>query len=392
MLLSLKFVIGLIASAAFVSASQQEGIVVDLIRRSDSLQYSEFNVQRTQKHLVGVNSKYQKALENYHKNTGKEHPLKKTSHEKRWTATIDLVDIKSQLEWAGQLHYGTPLQSFYIDFDTGSADTIVNPGAYDPNKSSTSNNTHTTFTAGYGDGTRSNGTVYTDVFHVGDINAKHVAIGRSIKPFLDSYEYPNQGIAGLSHPSIQTFAKEYKPFFTELRAQKAIPRGVFQFTLKPGQGSTLQLGFIDKSKFTGNLSWVDYNPALGFYITPASLNNQKILAIIDSGTTLIIGPASQVRSLLQKLPNVTLFTHDGSLYGRFPCDKPPKVTINVAGKDFTLGKEQVFYGKSQHECVLSVLGQDHLPLNAWIVGDAFFQMASIVFDQDNSRLGFAPQA
>ncbi|WFD27783.1 cathepsin D [Malassezia nana] len=392
MQLSLKFVIGLVASAAFASASQQEGIVVDLTRRSDSPQYSEFNVQRTQNHLMGINAKYYKALENYHKNTGKEHPLKKSSLDKRWTATIDLVDINSEVEWAGQLRYGTPLQSFYVDFDTGSSDTLVNPSAYDPKKSSTSNNTHTTFSAAYGDGTKAEGPVYTDVFQVGSIKAKNVAIGRSKKTFIESSESPNQGIAGLALPSIQTFDSKYKPFFTELVSQKAIPRGVFQFTLKPGQGSTLQLGFIDKSKFTGDLSWVDYNPVLGFYLTTATLNNRKILAIIDSGTTLIIGPAGQVRSVLQKLPNVTMFTHKGSLYGRYPCNKPPKVTINVAGKDFTLGKEQTSYGKSQNECVLSVVGQEGLPLNAWIVGDVFFQMASIVFDQDKNRMGFATQA
>ncbi|WFD20569.1 cathepsin D [Malassezia caprae] len=392
MLLNLKFVVGLVATAALASASEDAGISVELFRRSDSPRYSQLDVERTYKHLEGINLKYLKAFANFLKNTGKEHPLKLKSHNKRWTASIDLVDIKSELEWGGELRFGTPEQSVYFDFDTGSADTIANPDAYVPSKSNTAEDTHSKFSAGYGDGTNAHGHVYTDVFRAGSIHAKKVAIGHSKSTFIPNSEHPNQGIAGLSHPSIQAFDSKYKPFFTELRDQKAVHQGVFQFTLKAGNGSTLELGRIDESKFNGKLTWVNYNPALGFYLMTAKVNGNKILAIIDSGTTLIIGPTGQVRSLLQKLPNVSMFTKDNTLYGRFPCNQPPKVTFNFGGKDFTLGKDQVSYGKSGNDCVLSVVGQDNLPLHAWVVGDSFFQMASIVFDQDNNRVGFAPQA
>lgn len=392
MLLNLKFVTGLLATAALASASENDGISVDLFRRSDSPRYAQLDVERVHKHLVGINLKYFKAFENFFKNTGKVHPLKLKSHNKRWSATIDLVDIKSELEWGGELRFGTPEQGVYFDFDTGSADTIANTDAYVPAKSSTSNDTHSTFLTGYGDGTKAHGDVYTDVLHVGSIHAKHVAIGHSKSTFIPDSERPNQGLVGLANPSIQAFDSKFKPLFTELRDQKAVHQGVFQFTLKAGDGSTLQLGRVDKSKFTGDLTWLNYNPALGFYLVTGKVNGKLILTIIDSGTTLIIGPTFQVRSLLQKLPNVSMFTNRGALYGRFPCDQPPKVTFNFGGKDFTLGKDQVSYGKSGNDCVLSIMGQDNLPLHAWIVGDSFFQTASVVFDQDNHRIGFAHQA
>lgn len=392
MQLNLKFVVGLIAAATFASASENAGTLVELSRRSDSIRHSELDVQRTHKHIKGLHVKYLKAFENFLKNTGKEHPLKLSSHNKRWAANINLVDIDSEVEWGGQLSFGTPEQSIYFDFDTGSSDTLVNPDAYSPKTSSTSNRTSSTFSAAYGDGTSAKGNIYTDAFRAGSIHAKNVAIGHSKTTFIHSSESPNQGIAGLANPSIQAFDSQFKPFFTDLRDQKAVRQGAFQFTIKPGDGSTLQLGTIDHSKFTGNLTWLDYNPLLGFYVVGAKVNNQKILTVLDSGTTLIIGPTDQVRSLMQKLPNVSMYTDQGSLYGRFPCDQTPKITFTFGGQDFTLGKDQVRYGKSNNECVLSVVGQDGLPLNAWVIGDSFFQMASVVFDQDNNRVGLAPQA
>ena len=392
MLLNLKFVVGLLATAAISAASNNTGFSVDLVRRSDSIRYSQFDAQRTHKHLMGITWKYIQALENFLQNTGKEFPLKFKSHEKRSSATIDLVDVQNGVEWAGELRFGTPEQSIYFDFDTGSADTLCNPNAYNPKKSSTSSNTHTSFSTAYGDGTQAHGNIYTDVFHAGGIHAKHVAIGHSTSTFISSSERPNQGIAGLANPSIQAFDSKFKPFFTDIRDQKVVNQGVFQFTIKAGSCSTLQLGRIDKSKFKGDLTWVNYNPALGFYVVPAKVNGKSILTIIDSGTTLIIGPTSQIRSLMQKLPNVTMFISNGALHGRFPCNKPPKVTFNFGGKDFSLGKDQISYGKSGNECVLSIVGQDGMPLNAWIVGDSFFQTVSVVFDQDNNRVGFAPQA
>lgn len=66
--------------------------------------------------------------------------------------------------------------------------------------------------------------------------------------------------------------------------------------------------------------------------------------------------------------------------------------MNYAGKDFTLGNSQLQFGTSGGKCVLSVSGIDNLPMNAWVVGDVFFQMASVIFDQGNNRFGFATQA
>ncbi|KAL4399117.1 aspartic-type endopeptidase [Malassezia pachydermatis] len=391
MQLGIAFIAGLIASASMAPVTHAGTFSIDLQRRAD--QSRELRVQKLAKVTNHINRKYAHALQNYQRNTGKSHPLQSSAGlQKRASGAVDLVDIKHEVEWAGQLAYGSPLQSIYVDFDTGSSDTLVNPGTYDPSKSKTSKKTSDKFEALYGDGTAANGTIYTDDFGIASAHGTDIAIGLSDIEYIFENERPNQGISGLAYPAIQAFPLKYKPFFTVLREQKAVDQGIFQFTLKPGNGSTLYIGGIDKSQFTGDIVWQDYKPELGFYVAPAYINGQKILSVVDSGTTLIQGPTSQVRKFLETLPGVTVKDIAGTLSGVYDCNKPPKITMTYAGKNFTLGEDQTNWGTYKGQCVLSVSGQDDMPLDAWVVGDVFFQMASVIFDQDNNRLGFATQA
>lgn len=138
--------------------------------------------------------------------------------------------------------------------------------------------------------------------------------------------------------------------------------------------------------------WQNINREYGFYVGYASINGENTKVIVDSGTTLIIGNYHQVKRIMKKLPNVTMKMEQGSLMGMFPCEEELDITINFAGKDFKLGREQTHWGKEDGQCVMSILGHRHMQMNAWVVGDSFFQVASIVFDQENDRLGFAWQA
>ncbi|KAL4402755.1 aspartic-type endopeptidase [Malassezia pachydermatis] len=393
MLLHLKFVAGLIAAATVASATERQGVSIEMSRRTDE-QMKQIRVQRVPQHISAVNRKYTAAMKNYQRNTGKSHPMGSDSKAKRSSGDVGLIDINEQLEWSGKVQFGSPAQSIYFDFDTGSSDTLVDPGSYDPSASYSSMRTSGKFSAAYGDGTSASGTIYQDDVSIGGIKAKSVSIGLSNTKFTKDYEKPNQGICGLALPSIQAFPSDYHPLFTALREQHQVDQGVFQFTLKSGSGSSLHLGGIDKTKIKGDIAWANYDQSLGFYVVPGKLNGQNIQAIIDSGTTLIIGPTKQVKSILEAIPDVKTTTSQGSLMGTFPCDQTPNVTFTFAGKDFKLGRDQLVYGSSNGRCNLPLVGQDSTPFrgNSWIVGDAFFQTASVIFDQDKNRLGFAEQA
>lgn len=390
MQLSLKWVVGLVAAAGIASASESNSFVVELTPRSNGLSGQQ-KFQRRPTIVTALNNKYSRALASFQRNTGRSHPLETNSSKKRRAqGNVDLVDIQQESEWGGHVSYGSPLQPIYVDFDTGSADTLVNPGAYNPSSSSTSKRTSDTFSAAYGDGTQASGSIYTDNAKLGASQGTNIAIGLSKTQFMSNSEAPNNGISGLALPPVQAFPSQYSPIFTALKNQGKLDQGVFQFTLKPGSGS-LYVGGTDPSQYQGAVTYVSYDPSLGFYVAPATINGQKITTIVDSGTTLIIGPTLEVLSLFRKLPGVTTTTQQGMLTGLYDCANPPAITIAYGGTGFKLGKQQTSWGTQNGKCVLSIVGQNGLPLNAWIVGDVFFQMTSVIFDQDNNRLGFAAQ-
>ncbi|WFC98626.1 cathepsin D [Malassezia yamatoensis] len=396
MQLSLKFVTGLLLASSAAFASQGD-VEVDLHRRNSLISTgNQLNIEALSQHLKIVNNKYQTALNNFKRNMGSDHPLlslllgNDISKRAGGQGSLSLTDVQNEQLWAGQVSFGG--QKFGIDFDTGSSDTLANPSAYNPKKSSSAKNTHKTFSASYGDGTTAKGTIYTDNLSIAGLSGTDVAIGHSTTTFIEG-EDPSEGIAGLGFPAIQTFPTQYKPFFFQLKSQKAVKSGVFQFTLKSGKGSTLTLGGIDTSKYKGSVTYVDVDPSKGFWLTNAKVNGQSIKAIIDSGSTVITGPSSQVRSVVSKIKGLTPFTQDGVLMYYYNCNLSPSVTFNIGGTDFKLGKNQLSYGTTNTgKCVLPIVGQDGMPLNAWIVGDTFFQGVSIIFDTDKNRMGFATQA
>ena len=134
------------------------------------------------------------------------------------------------------------------------------------------------------------------------------------------------------------------------------------------------------------------NPDDGFWITDGSVQGVKTKFVIDSGTTLIIGPMDQVLEVISKLPGVTPHYNLDSLQATFDCSRPPTVDFEINGKKYKLDKQQASYGTSFGRCVLSIMGQRGLPMHAWVLGDAFMQGVSVVFDMGRNRMGFALSA
>ena len=154
----------------------------------------------------------------------------------------------------------------------------------------------------------------------------------------------------------------------------------------------MHLGGVDYSKVKDKIDYVNVNPDDGFWITDGSVQGVKTKFVIDSGTTLIIGPMDQVLEVISKLPGVTPHYNLDSLQATFDCSRPPTVDFEINGKKYKLDKQQASYGTSFGRCVLSIMGQRGLPMHAWVLGDAFMQGVSVVFDMGRNRMGFAPSA
>ncbi|EPQ32402.1 uncharacterized protein PFL1_00598 [Pseudozyma flocculosa PF-1] len=389
MQLKLSFVAGLIASSLALAApvAEEKGINVELTKR-DSLTNGSGHVDfgKVDRHINALRAKYQKNLDNYQRNTGASHRVKRSlpEHlEKRATGSVPLTDVSNELLWTGKIAYGTPAQSFNIDFDTGSSDTLVNAGTYRPGSSSTSVKTSKAFSTAYGDGTTAKGTVYTDALTIGGLTASRVAIGLSTTTFVTD----SAGISGMAFPNLAQFGSAYPPFFYSLKNQGKLNAGVFQFTLAK-TGSSLYLGGTDASKYSGSFTWSPVDSSQGFWLTSASVNGLSIDSIVDTGTTVIVAPTNEAQSLFNRL-GLDTFTQDNQLYGAYDCNSPPRVTFNYSGKAITLSGDTVKFGTTTDgSCVLSVVGGD-VGISAWVTGDSLLQNTVAAFDVDNSRVGFA---
>ena len=361
-----------------------------------NLNVNETNTREIDTYVSNLAAKYNNALQNYKKNTGKEHPLAIKTNDKRDETSVDLKPVGGGGAWIGPITVGG--QEFLIDFDTGSPDLIVNHGAYDPSKSNTAVNTHKHFKQSYGDGTHGDGTVYRDSLKLGDATAKSVSVGLTNQQMIDpSHTGGNQGIAGMSFTSISGFRAQDKnamSIYEALRKSHSIPHNVYQFTLTTGDGSQLHVGGVDKSKISSDVTYVNVNPDQGFWVTSAKISGVGFRAVIDSGTTIIIGVHDQVKQLFKKIDGVEPLQKGDMLYGVYDCDRDLGIALNIGGKDFRIPKEvQKLGGAGDGRCILSIAGASHqLPLNAWIVGDTLFRGHSIIFDVDNHRIGFATAA
>ncbi len=126
-------------------------------------------------------------------------------------------------------------------------------------------------------------------------------------------------------------------------------------------------------------------------------------AVIDTGTTVIYGPSSDVSAFYAKYPGATAlsnFGYSASTYAGYyavPCSGSTNyasLTFNsrsfsIPTSIFTsLGSVGTMNGVQY--CVGGIIGNDNLGLGtSWLVGDVFLQAVYSVFDLTNNQVGFA---
>lgn len=146
-------------------------------------------------------------------------------------------------------------------------------------------------------------------------------------------------------------------------------------------------------------------------------------AVVDTGTSLILGDTSYVSQLYQAINateigggvytckqfNNLIVTFANLGMSQVPCNDMPNVTITIGGKPFELSTETFnfgTYGLSGNTCFGGIAGSEGLGglfrllrsaiadfiLDLWILGDVFLRNVYSVFDVGNTRVGFAELA
>uniref|UniRef100_A0A672FPN5 Peptidase A1 domain-containing protein n=1 Tax=Salarias fasciatus TaxID=181472 RepID=A0A672FPN5_SALFA len=320
-------------------------------------------------------------------------------------------------QYYGAISIGTPPQEFTVLFDTGSSNLWV-PSfrcsffdlacwihhRYNSKKSSTYVQNGTAFSIRYGRGSLS-GFISEDTVSIAGLSVPGQQFGEAVKqPGITFAVARFDGVLGMAYPSISV--ADVTPVFDTAMAAKLLPQNVFSFYISrdpaAAVGGELMLGGTDPQYYTGELHYVNVTRKAYWQISMdgVGVGNQLTLcksgcqAIVDTGTSLIVGPSEEIRALQKTIGALPI------LMGEYfiDCKKIPSlpvISFNIGGKMFNLTGEDYIMKETQMGtsiCISGFMAMDIPPPAGplWILGDVFIGRYYTVFDRSADRVGFAP--
>ncbi|KAL2265122.1 hypothetical protein VTJ83DRAFT_6222 [Remersonia thermophila] len=313
------------------------------------------------------------------------------------------IDPRFDIAYVTPVTIGTPPQTLYLDFDTGSSDLWVfsshtpesqvrGQRIYSPEKSSTAKLlAGHTWSILYGDGSGSLGNVYTDNFTVGGVTVTSQAVQTAQQV---SYSFTSQseihGLVGLGFSTLNTvFPNGQLTFFDN--AKSTLDSPVFTADLKWKKEGTYDFGFIDETKYTGEITYlpVQTDPGYwtftssGYAVGDGAFHPASIVGIADTGTSLTYLPAEVVTSYWGQVDGAV----DSDYYGGyvFPCSsKLPSFTFGVGPANITIPASYINYAQiteGSPVCFGGLQSSSWLGVNIW--GDVALKAAFVVFNGAN---------
>ncbi|CAG9315218.1 unnamed protein product [Blepharisma stoltei] len=308
-------------------------------------------------------------------------------------------------QYYGPISLGTPPQPFIVVFDTGSP-TLWVPSSkctslacslhhtYNSAASSTYAKNGTSISLQYGKGACS-GFISQDTLTWGGYTVKNVLFAEmTTLPGTAWITSKSDGILGMSWQSISPDG--LPPAFTYLAGQGLVSSNSFAFYLTKNDnqaGSTLTLGGYNSTFSKGDWHYVPLYKQEWWLILMDSISvngknvtGKNLKAIVDTGTTLLMGDSKIVNQVVSMIPAVA---EDCSNLSSLPT-----VNIVLGGVNYAMPPSayvwQVESG-GQYECIL---GWEPLDMgseleNTIILGDLFIRTYYTLFDMGNSRVGFS---
>ncbi|OJT04403.1 Aspartic protease [Trametes pubescens] len=394
MQLSIAFVFSSLLILAVASPVERsvDTVRIPLTKRGDfTAEDGTVDPQALRAHLTRRLVNYQHGFAAFEQNTGKPHPLSTPELLSKRFAMPGLMALQpvEDYMWRGAIHVGTPPQNFQVDFDTGSSDLFL-PGQacttncdghskYDPTKSNSAKDLHKTYTVSYGDGTEASGEQWSDNIIFAGYQAS---------------QFGADGIMGMGFPEISRFSSE--SVVSKLLQPFASGSRIFAFRLD-NDNPELTVGRMDKSLYEGDITYMPVTDE-GFWqinMDSISINGttvaQKTPAIIDTGTTAVIGSTQDVAAFYAAIPGSKDASEEiGGGYYTIPCANPPASNFTFGGRAFTMPGESLRgapLGSDATRCAGNVVASDHQSF--WIIGDRFLSNVFSVFDLGAKRVGFA---
>ncbi|KAI8965210.1 endothiapepsin [Daldinia sp. FL1419] len=323
-------------------------------------------------------------------------------------ATPEQYDI----QYLTPVSIGTPPQELNLDFDSGSSDlwvfstelpqsSINGQTAYDPSKSSSAKQiSGASWDISYGDGSSSSGDVYTDVVTVGGVTFKSQAV-EAAKKVSQQFQTDsnNDGLLGLAFSSINTVSpKPQKTFFDNVAS--SLDTAAWTADLKYHEAGTYDFGVVDKSKYTGDITYTKVDNSDGFWsfsssgygVGNSSFKSSPFSGIADTGTTLALLPSEIVQTYYKQVSGAKLDAQQGGYV--FPCSASlPDFVFGVEDVKFSIPGKFINYAPNDDTtCFGGIQTNEGLPFS--IFGDVALKAAFVVFDasEGSPRLGFAKKS
>uniref|UniRef100_A0A667X173 pepsin A n=1 Tax=Myripristis murdjan TaxID=586833 RepID=A0A667X173_9TELE len=307
---------------------------------------------------------------------------------------------QSLMTYYGVIGIGTPPQFFKVLFDTGSSDLWIpsinctSPACYDHAKfNSTASSTFQagskSFSISYGTGFMSGITGY-DTIKISDIYVEHQIFGLSHfeAPFLEAV--PWDGILGLALPGISV--EGGTTVINNMWNQGKLPQDLFSIYLSSSvEGSMLILGGTDPLYFSGGINWVP----VASICCSITINGNTVAcsgscqAIVDSGTSLIVGPSKDINNINGWVGAYTdqfVTKNDKTAANCVNLNVMPDIVFNINGYSLSLPPSAYVMQSSTSQC------KTGFESGSWILGEVFMRQFYTVFDIGNNMVGFAQAA
>jgi len=346
-------------------------------------------------------------------------------HKRQNSAGIPVTNQNGDSAYFASVSVGTPPQSFNVIIDTGSADfwlastqctTCTGTNLFDASKSSTLTASPSSVTIRYGSGAVA-GNLATDTVSMGGFTVAGQTWLTVVQTTAKIVTGSVSGIMGLAFSAIA--ATRATPFWQALLNgnQLQAPEMSFYFTRFGNQataqveepGGVFTIGGTNATFFKGNVEFINMpsNIPSSFWLLqltsltaggsaiPITTGNGALSAI-DTGTTLIGGPTSDVSAFWSAVPGSQRVSGMQGFFS-FPCSSKIQVTMAFGGKSWPINSDDMNLGRLSslsNQCLGGIFDLS-LGSNAggsgpsWVVGDVFLKNVYSVFRATPPSIGFA---
>ncbi|XRA96643.1 cathepsin D [Pycnococcus provasolii] len=318
-------------------------------------------------------------------------------------------------QYYGPFSIGSPPQTFQVIFDTGSSNIWI-PGdacrsvaclihhKFTPSSSSSFVQDGTPFEIQYGSGALE-GVLGVDTVAFGHHTAPvhnftfaMSTVERGLSWIVARFD----GIVGLGFDEISV--DKLPTLFGALAAEKSLPEPVISFFFgyeKTAKASQMILGGVDKDLVEPghDFHWIDITVPGYWQIDVHGIDigdfdackSKKCPAIVDTGTSLVVGPPEEVREINRAIGATLNSGGAASFPSCEGLDDLPTLDVTISGRTFPLTpKEYVLKvtALGQTQCLSGFAGLE-TPQGLWILGDVFMRRYYTAFDYGNKQVGFA---